>query len=435
MTATTHQTSRIKQWRSAVGGWLIILFVAIALSNEINQQALGYTGLIAAIGILILPTRLSPALLWQCGIMFGVGFILLLWMDRLGVPITWHEQLNNNIPLLILFAAISFLRIITVNPTVHKQGKGLSAFIQTFLGAQFLAAVINMSAVIVIADYLKTGPKLNRNITTLAMRGVAIAAYWSPFFAAMAIVLHYLPDINILSIWLYSIPLTVLALTFTILEVRHSDPDKLSQFLGYPIGVKPLMLPVSLLLSVLIARQVWPDIAMVLLVGIASLLIPCLILVKRQGPSQSIRQIGKHISFGLGNLRGEFLLFISAGVLGSGGSVLLNHYPPNLPFETFTAPVASILLLLILMSTLLGAHSIVGIAISAPIILSTDPNTTLLALCYLSTWSIAATMSPFSGLSLMFRGQYQLSLSELWQYHWRYGLFMTTASILMFHLI
>ena len=137
----------------------------------------------------------------------------------------------------------------------------------------------------------------------------------------------------------------------------------------------------------------------------------------------------------MGNLRSEFLLFISAGVLGSGGTALLKHYPPLLPFEVFDAGIASILLLLLLAVAMLGAHTLVGISISAPIILSTDPNITLLALCYLSAWSIAAVTSPFSGLSLFFKGHYQLTLGQMFSYHWKFGVLMTMASIGMFYLV
>lgn len=61
---------------------------------------------------------------------------------------------------------------------------------------------------------------------------------------------------------------------------------------------------------------------MVLLVSIASLVIPCVLLLKRQGPRNALTSVRQHIAHKLGNLRGEFLLFISAGILGSGGSAL-----------------------------------------------------------------------------------------------------------------
>jgi len=424
------------QQRSVIGGWVILCFIGIALWGEINHHVLSYTGLIAALAIVILPSKLSPALLWQCGIMLGVGLIVLIWMQLVGEDIQWHETLNSNIPLLILFAAVSFLRVLPMKPAkAHQQRTGVPAFIQTFLGTHLLAAVINMSASIVVADYLKGSAPMGRTLTTLTMRAVCIAAYWSPFFGAMATVLHYMPSVDILTLWRYGIPLTIVALALTTWESYILDPNKLTQFRGYPIGLEPLLLPLGLLGIVSIASALWPDIATVLLVSIASLALPCLLLVKRQGLKQSTQSITKHISFGLGNLRGEFLLFISAGVLGSAGTILLQHYPPSLPFEVFDASVASVLLLILLAIALLGAHTLVGISISAPIILSTGPDITLLALCYLSAWSIAATMSPFSGLSLMFRGHYQLGLVQLFQYHWRYGVLMTAASIAIFYLI
>lgn len=418
-----------------LGGWLILLFVVIALFGAINHQTLAYTGLLAVIAIFILPTKLSTILLWQSGLMMGIGFSLLIWVSALGEDIRWSEALNSNIPLLILFAAVSFLRVLPIKPAEQKQGKGFSAFIQTFLGTHLLAAVINMSASAVVADHLKKDQNLNKLLAILAMRAICIAAYWSPFFGAMATVLHYIPDIDILALWVYSIPLTLLALLISTLEARHSDSDKLASFKGYSISIEPLFLPLGLFVSTLGARIIWPDVPMVILVSIAALLLPCLLLIKQQGLKNSGNLITKHVNVGLGNLRSEFLLFISAGVLGSGGTALLKHYPPLLPFETFDAGVASILLLLLLGIAMLGAHTLVGISISAPIILNTAPDITLLALCYLSAWSIAAVTSPFSGLSLFFKGHYQMTLNQILSYHWRFGIVMTLASIAMFYLV
>lgn len=422
-------------WRSALGGWLILLFVGTALLLIISGHPLSYTGLLAACAIIMLPSKLSTALLWQCGLMLGVGFVLLLWMSTLGDSISWTGALNSNTPLLILFASVSFLRVFPVKPADHKQGQGFAAFIQTFLGTHFLAAIINMSASAVVADYLNNSTSLSRALTILTMRAVCIAAYWSPFFGAMATVLHYIPDIDILTLWIYSIPLTIFALIISTLEARASDENKLADFKGYPIGIEPLLLPMGLLISALLARIIWPDVAMVLLVSIAALLLPCLMLIRQQGLSKSVKTVTRHVSFGLGNLRGEFLLFISAGVLGSGGTALLKHYPPLLPFDTFDAGIASVLLLMLLGLAVMGAHTLVGISISAPIVLSTHPDITLLALCYLSAWAIAAVMSPFSGLSLFFKGHYRLTLSQLFNYHWKFGVIMTLASIAMFHMI
>ncbi len=409
-------------------------FIGTALFCLIQQIPLALTGLLATIAIVILPTRLSNALLWQCGLMMGVGIGLLVWMHFLGDDILWYESLNSNVPLLILFASVSFLRVLPVTPSDGKSRKGVGAFVQTLLGTHFLASVINMSASVVVANYLKGDKTLNQALTLLTMRSVCIAAYWSPFFGAMATVLHYMPDVQLPHLWIYSVPLTLFALALTTFEAKSAAPDKLAEFKAYPIGLEPLLLPIGLLISSLIAHQLWPDIPMVLLVSMAALLLPCLLLLYQKGGKDSLKLITKHIGFGLGNLRGEFLLFISAGVLGSGGSALLKHFPPALPFEVFDAGVASLLLILILSLAMLGAHTIVGIAISAPIVLSTDPNITLLSLCYLSAWSIAAVMSPFSGLSLFFKGHYQLSMKQLLDYHWKYGIIMTLASIVMFHL-
>lgn len=436
MPVSTHSPSLIAQYRAPIGGGLILIFVLIALAGEINHQLPQFTGLLALIAIMILPTRLSPALLWQCGVMMTIGLGLLIWMSLVGADIPWYEPLNSNIPLLILFSAVSFLRVLPIAPAkAEHQNNGLKGYIQTFLGTHALSAVINMSAAVVVADYLKKGDKPEHTLTTMVMRAVCVAAYWSPFFAAMATVLHYLPELSLSELWIYSIPLTLLGLALTIWEARALSPNHLQTFKGYPISAESLLLPMSLLASVFVARLIWPDVAMVLLVSIASLVIPCVLLLKRQGPRNALGSIRQHIAHKLGNLRGEFLLFISAGILGSGGSALFIQYPPLLPFETFTATVACVLLLILIGTALLGAHVLVGISISAPVVLSTDPSITLLGLCYLSAWSIASIVSPFSGLALMFRGHYQLSLQEILSAHWQYGIAMTIASMLMFYMV
>lgn len=425
--------------RSYIGGWLAVAFILSVLVTLLSGHTIGTLHTFLVLGVIaILPTRLPQSLKWQCGVMQVLGWACFIWAEyQLGSnALPWYAPIIANIPLLTLFAAVSFLRVVApkADPD-EKNPRGIRAFWQTLLGTHLLAAVINMSAGFVVADRLQRDEGLERTLGNITMRSIAIAAYWSPFFGAMATVLHYLGDIPLWDLWVLSLPLATIALITTWWEANHHSDDQLQTFRGYPLTFEALILPLSLFISVLAARAIWDDIPMVTLVSCASLIVPIIILLARSSIKSSAQQLNKHVTQGLNNLRGEFLLFMSAGVLGTGGAVLLKLYPPLLPFETFTPIIACGLLVLIIGIAMLGIHTLVGISVTAPIILNLNPDLTLLALCYLSAWSIAAIISPFSGLALAFRGRYQLSLSTLLQRNQLYAFVMTLSSMLAFFLI
>lgn len=88
---------------------------------------------------------------------------------------------------------MSFLRLITdtrlETPEVTKTGT--KAFWQTIGGVHLFASVINISAFIIFGDALKKNGRLDRTTATSIQRGFALAALWSPFFAAMGTCLLY----------------------------------------------------------------------------------------------------------------------------------------------------------------------------------------------------------------------------------------------------
>lgn len=425
--------------RATLGGWLAISFIIFSLFALLSEQGIhAWHAILLVSVILILPSKLPKSLKWQCTIMQLIGWSGFIWVQLQSAQSEppWYQPLITNIPLLVLFGAVSFLRVV-VSPSTsnEKSPRGVSAFWQTLLGSHLLASVINMSAGFVVADRLQQGKGLDRIIGAIAVRCITIAAYWSPFFGGMASVLHYLGDVPLLEIWKIGIPLSVLALLFTGWEVRTLSSDNLSSFRGYPLTIDALLLPIGLLITVLLSRVLWPQVPTVILVASASLIVPCFLLFIKHTPSQSSQIIQQHITKGLGNLRGEFLLFVSAGVLSAGGSALFTLYPPLLPFDSFTPWIACALLLSIIFLAMLGVHMLVGISISAPLLLPLEPDLVLLALCYLSSWSIAIVLSPFSGMSLAFRGCYQLQLMELPRNNFTYGIFMLVISMLSFFLV
>lgn len=426
----------MNQQRATLGGWLAISFIVTSLYALISNQGINSLHAILLISIIaVLPTKLPQSLQLQCLFMQVIGWACFIWA-QVYTPHTehlWYQPITANAPLLVLFGSVSFLRVVAPSANFEEKApRGLTAFWQTLLGTHLLAAVINMSAGFVMADRLQRGEGLERTIGSIAVRSIAIAAYWSPFFGAMATVLHYLGDIPLIELWVLGIPIAITALLFTWWEARSHSGDQLQHFRGYPISIDALILPISLFITVLVCRAIWSEVPMVTLVAGASLTIPCLLLLNKYSFRQSTHIIEQHITQGLGNLRGEFLLFMSAGVLGAGGSALFKLYPPDLPFEQFTPWVACGLLLSILGLAMLGVHTLVGISISAPLILTLDPDLTLLALCYLSAWSIAAVVSPFSGLSLAFRSRYQLPLSQILLNNKNYGIFILIISMLAF---
>ncbi|MCG8125649.1 MAG: hypothetical protein N0E55_17070, partial [Candidatus Thiodiazotropha taylori] len=239
--------------------------------------------------------------------------------------------MSGNALLLSMLAAVSFLRLITRPDTQagERLPSGKRAVWSTLLGVHLFGAVINLSSVFIMGDRISRKGRLNQAQTVILTRGFTAAAFWSPFFAAMAAALTYAPGASLPQIWLMGIPLAVAALLFTALGCQRNQ-----QFTGYPMHPQALLLPGVLAICVLLLHQWHSDWH---ILGIIALLAPGLSLAVLflRHPQPRSRAL-KHITTDLPGMQNELTLFLAAGVMAAGLNAVFAVFGGWLPFSQFS---------------------------------------------------------------------------------------------------
>jgi hypothetical protein len=241
------------------------------------------------------PAWLAAALLWmraaprtrkQAGALGGIGLAGLAWGATHAGRIDPQLIFGSNALLIAMLAAVSFLRLIT-RPTgqgVEHIAHGRKALWSTLLGVHLFGAVINLSVVFIMGDRLSAYRDLNARQVSVLTRGFSAAAFWSPFFAAMAAALTYAPGAQLPQLMLLGIPLAALGLAITALRKTDADAD----FEGYPMHYGTLWLPGTLAVLVLALHETfprWPILAIICMLAPAVTL-TFLALSKRRGAAR-----------------------------------------------------------------------------------------------------------------------------------------------------
>ena len=82
---------------------------------------------------------------------------------------------------------------------------------------------------------------------------------WSPFFAAVAVALTYAPGSTLVGVVSAGLPFAAMLLLLAGRRLERELGDALPRFVGYPMHVGALWLPLLLAVTVGIGRQVLPD--------------------------------------------------------------------------------------------------------------------------------------------------------------------------------
>lgn len=413
--------SPVAHW-SAVAGYLL----AAAITGTILHTFGGWPRLPAALliwaaGLLLWP-HARVAARRQAGLLMGIGGAGMAWAWLHGVTPDWRAALETNTLLITMLAAVTFLRLLVPAGQEDRQGmqpRGPRALAQTLLSTHLFGAVINLSAVFITGDHMQRNGRLTPRQSVVLARGFATAAFWSPFFAAMATVLVYVPGASPHTLMIIGIPLAAAGLLVTLLQ---RGPDADAKFAGYPMRLATLRLPALLAVAVLTLHGLhpaWP------LLGIIALLAPVtavLYLLRRPVALGAVLQ--QHLGRSLPRMVNELWLFLAAGVMATGLASVLATFDPGLPFTRYGSGEAALTLGLMLLVSLVGIHPAVSIAVFGTLLMpiTTDPN--LLGATFLAAWAIGVTCSPFSGLNLALQGHYRLRGRDLMRWNARYALAM-----------
>lgn len=363
--------------------------------------------------------------------LYGAALLLLIFSWWRGASLAAGDWLLPNINMLTMFAAVSTLNLATsgllTGTTSWTGRKGLWS---TMASLNLLGAVINLSVLFIIGDRLERNGTLERRQVMVLSRIFCAAAFWSPFFVAMAVALTYAPGLQLSHILPFGILAALLAMGLTACQVERIG---VADFAGYPLRLQTLGLPVTLALLVLLIKQIWPQLGILAVIALVAPLLALLFMPKVGRKAALKRQVVERFPA----IGGQLVLFLGAGLLAAGINSALSvvefDMGNGLPlFNHFGWLEASLTLLFILLVAIVGVHPLITISAVAPLLWPLSPDPSLLGMCFLLGWGLATGTSPLSGSNLALASRYNLSAALILRWNLCYGLMMyAIASLLL----
>lgn len=406
---------------------MVLLSIAHGLFPEIPRVYAGVAAWLA--GLILMPGVMGLARV-QILVMLGLGSAALAWAASTGRPTDWEPVLASNQALLAMLAAVSFLRLVTVPTSARNEltPRGRGALRTTLLGVHLFGSVINLSAIMIIGDRLSVGRSLTPTQAQVLSRGFAMAANWSPFFAAMGVALTNAPGAQLPVLTLFGLPVAVLALAYTAAELGRSP--EVEGFEGYPMHFGALWIPALLALAVLLVHETRPQVPILTLVSALSLMVTLVVLLVREGRG-GLKRIVELIRTGLPRMSNELALFLAAGVLASGLAGAAAAAGFRISGGSFGASEAAGLLLAMVALSALGIHPVISIATAGSLLAPLAPDPNLLGMVFLMSWALGVTVSPFSGMHLAMQGRYGIDSHRFLGWHWRFALFVLAVDMVV----
>ena len=362
----------------------------------------------------------SLALLWpglsvqqrvQAVVFAAVGIAALWWGLGRGATLRIESVLGQNQAILSMLASITLLRLL--NPPLRavetELPRGIGTYLRSMVGVHAFGAVINISAVIIMADRLARAAPLTMPQAQLLSRAFTAVAFYSPFIGGVALALAYTPGSNPLLMMLFGVPLALLALLLLSWYARTGRVDDIENFRGYPMHLEGLWLPVVLATAVLGASVLTSAYSVLSLITMLTPLVVGGALLVVGGLGGFRRSLSDYVSRRLPEMGGELALFLAAGVLGAGLVAAFGTEHGWIPFEHFDAFNGSLLLLVFPLTSLVCLHPVVIISVAAPLIGATGADPTLLAIVFTMGWGLACALNPMSGINLVLHTRYGVS--------------------------
>jgi hypothetical protein len=421
--------------RQTLAGILILVMVLITILDGLFRFSLPFdptwiAGMASWLAAFLLVGNASRILQVQVAILTVIGLILIFYASRQGAEINVLNVISSNSGLLSMIAAVGFLRLVVI-PDANKEDLlpvGRRSYLHTMLGLNILSSIINISAPMLIADRIHRQKPLQRFTAQSMTRVFCGCSSWSPFFGAMAVVLTYVNQAQLLWIVIAGLPFTILGLIVVYTEARIRYPLEVDNFVGYPMHLASLKIPMILVISVVLGFWLLPQTPVLVVIGSSALVVTILGLLVRNSASL-MPQLGGYVVNGLPRMVNELTLFLAAGVLAAGMSAMIDNGALVMPITSFDATTATQLLGLILLCAAIGIHPVILISSLTPLILTLEPDPNLLAVTYLFGWNLGTCASPLSGTNLVFQGRYDIPSwkAAIWSWPYMIGMFLLAA--------
>ena len=185
------------------------------------------------------------------------------------------------------------------------------------LGVHAFGAVINVSAVVIMADRLARVRPLEPNQAQLLSRSFSAVAFHSPFIGGVALALAYTPGSSPLVLMAYGVPLA-LAAFLLLTGYAYSRREDVARFRGYPVHPEDLRVPVALGATVLAAAALTSGYPVLTLITLLTPLVVAAALLRRGGVRGLWAGLTDYVHTRAPEMGGELALFLGAGVMAAG---------------------------------------------------------------------------------------------------------------------
>ncbi|MBS0126719.1 hypothetical protein KB874_21800 [Aestuariicoccus sp. KMU-90] len=417
---------------------------------------------IEALALLILALlSLRVKLTRKAFVLAGIG--LSAWLALAGLD-WWALSLNGLDKAAFIaafFTALSTLRnAAETSPALRRAGLFLAAqppgrrYAALTLGGQMFALLINYGSISLLGGLAtqsaraEPDPRIRthrmRRMLLAIQRGFLASLPWSPMAFAMAITTALIPGATWAAAVLPGIgSAAIIALSGwsmdSIFKPRLGPlpPRK------PPDGSWSLLLPLLFLLVLLAVTVLGLHLALGLrIVGIVMVVVPVIALawaiLQRLGvgAEASLRQRARHyLGQELPGYRGELVLLMMAGYIGTVGAPLLQPIVLSLGLDPTALPAWVVLASMVWIIPLLGQigmNPILGVTLIAPLI--PDPATLGVTPAALVTaigagWALSGATSPFTATTLLIGSFANVSATHV-GLRWNGGYFLVTALVL-----
>jgi hypothetical protein len=351
----------------------------------------------------------------QCLFLVLAGFGCLLFSPQ-AIPLS--IAFSKNQQMIAMLAGIGLLRRIPIPREDNELPVGKKALWQTIFGIHWMGSAINISAMAIFADRLvNQDGRMPPFQGVMLARGQALAALWSPFFVAMAVVLTNAPGADYRQLLIWGLPLSQLLLVGMIWYTTLRYPEESAAFRGYPFRATALTTPMSLAFAVLVGHALAPGISILTLI---TLVAPgyALLANRRNRPLQIL---GQYIGHDLPRMGPEIVLFSAAGILGAGLSSLAAGQAISLSGDYNQLFLVMVGLAAIMAASSIGIHPVVGITVVAGVLTTTDLPPDLLAMSFLMSWGLGVLINPISGIHLFLAGRYAFDGRNAWSWNLQFA--------------
>ena len=388
-------------YSAAVGTVIVLAMVSIAVPEAaFLSGACCLIALVASLPLLRRAQRIIALVL----VVAGGAFLLVAVL--LGHEFRALDLLETNQDIVAMLAAVSFLGFVarTAGET-RPRLRGTAAVVRTLGLTHVLGAVINLSAVTVVADHLRRPDGLRAADAQIVTRGFATSGIWSPFWAGAAIALALLPGANTWLVMLVGLLLAVAVLAATTPTILRALGAERAEYRGYALSWRLLRIPVALAVLVFAAHLVLPEAPMPRLIAGGSILVTAAWAALPR-PAEFPRRFAAEARTALPGTTGETSLFVAAGLMAVGLNALVAELDIALPVAEFTVPVAWACIVVMLLGVSVGVHQVISIGLIAAVVLPLQPDPTLFMSAIMIGWGTSSAVGPLSGLQLYLQGRY-----------------------------